>query len=121
MLRTAYLALFGIFSFIVVCPITMGAMPMDMGNMSEMSHMMQSDDEDSGALPCEQCKKDKEEIVASFGSQAEATASVSVPVTFLVFWELAEPINSAIQKMPILANGPPIPTETLVGTVILRT
>lgn len=121
MIRTAYLALFGLFSFTVVCPISMAAMPMDMGNMPEMSHMVQSDGEEGGEMPCEQCKEDKEEIVASFGSQAEVTTPVNVPVTFLAFWELAEPINNAIQRMPLLANGPPIPTETLVGTVILRT
>ena len=120
-MRTALLTLFGFLSFTVVCPITMGAMPMDMGNMPEMSHMMQSDDEDKGEMPCEQCKKDKEEIVASFSSQTEFIVAASVPVTLFAFWELAEPTNNAIQRMPLLANGPPIPTETLVGTVILRT
>lgn len=99
----------------------MGAMPMDMGNMPSMSQMVQSDDEENGAMPCEQCKKDKEEIVASFGSQSEITAPTSTPIVFFAFWEIREPLNTKNQRMPLLTNGPPIPTETLVGTVILRT
>ena len=126
MVRTAYLTLLGLFSFIVVCPITMGAMPMDMnmdmdmGGMTAMSDMVQSDNEESGEMPCEQCTKEKEEIVASFATQTEVMEFVGSPVAFLAFWEIAEPYTFATQRMPLLTNSPPISTDTLVGTVILQ-
>ena len=124
MVRTAYLTLLGFFSFIVVCPITMGAMPMDMnmdmGDMPAMSDMVQSDNGENGEMPCEQCTKEKEEIVASLTSQTEATVSAGSPAAILAFWEIAELHTFATQRMPLLTNSPPISTDSLVGTVILQ-
>lgn len=120
-MRTALLALFGFLSFTIVCPISMAAMPMDMGDM-QMPHLMSGEnDEDKGSMPCEQCKKEKEEIVASFSSQTEISFAVSIPVTLFAFWYIEESRNVASQAISLFANAPPIPTETLIGTVILRT
>lgn len=124
MFRTAYLALFGFLSFTIVCPITMGAMPMDMEmeNMQGMSHMtVDEDTADDDSMPCEQCVKEKAEIVGLLGPQTEIIFSVTMPTSFLAYWELSEPLGAGNTYVPLFANGPPIPTETLVGTVILRT
>ncbi|PIR51716.1 hypothetical protein COU77_04320 [Candidatus Peregrinibacteria bacterium CG10_big_fil_rev_8_21_14_0_10_49_16] len=120
MLRFAYIALFGLFSFTVVCPVTMGSMPMDMGSMQTASQVSQDQDGDTGAMPCEQCKEEKEEIVASFGPQTEVLFLATISTASLAFWELSEPLSTNHQ-IHLFANRPPIPTETLVGTVILRT
>jgi len=123
MLRTAYIALFGIFSFTVLCPITMGAMAMnmDMGSMQMVSQVSQDQDGDTGAMPCEQCEKEEEEVIASFNSQAEVVTPVNNTVSFLAYWEYSNPLSSIHIQRPFLTNGPPIPTKTLVGTVILHT
>ena len=119
-MRTAFLLLVSLFSFTVVCPITMAAMPMDVAETQDVPHVIQDDEDDRGAMPCEQCKKEKEEIVTSFGSQTEAHFSMTIPTAPLAFWELPDPLSTN-QQTPLFANGPSIPTETLVGTVILRT
>ncbi|MBI1934433.1 hypothetical protein HYS30_02080, partial [Candidatus Peregrinibacteria bacterium] len=111
-MRTALLALFGFFSFTIACPIAMGIMPVDMGEMPEMSHVM-NDDKDKGieTMSCEQCKKEKQKIAVSFSSQTEVAAPVGIPATLIAFWELAEPLNTANPRMLLLTNGPPFPTE----------
>jgi hypothetical protein len=121
-MKIALFTLFGFLSFVIVCPMTMGwAMSMDMENMSGMSQMMQDNEDDDGAMPCEQCKKEKAEIVTSFGSQSQSTTPINTSVTFFAFWECAESLHVTNQKMPLLTNGPPLPTNILVGTLILHT
>lgn len=120
-MRTAFFTLVGFLFFTVVCPMSMGAMSMDMGDMDTMSHMMQTDAADGHAAPCEQCKKEHVEVVASLGSQTEITAPSILAVIFLPSWDLIEPLRIASERVPIFSNGPPIPADTLVGTVILRT
>jgi len=119
-MRTAFLLLVSLFSFTIVCPITMAAMPVDMGDRQDMPHVMQNDENDRGAMPCEQCNEEKEEIVASFGSQTEVLFLATISTASLAFWELSEPLSTNHQ-IHLFANRPPMPTETLVGTVILRT
>ncbi|MFH1444276.1 MAG: hypothetical protein ABIG34_02710 [Candidatus Peregrinibacteria bacterium] len=119
-MRTALLALFGLFSFTVVCPVAMGAMPTNMGDMPAISHIMQDQNEHAGAMKCEQCEKDKDEIAASADSQTEVTSPAGIQTTLLAFWELSEPHRAEL-RIPMLANAPPIPTETLIGTVVLLT
>ena len=116
--RIALLALFGLFFYTVVCPMTMGAM--DMRDM-QMSDVMQSAEEDNSAMPCDQCEREKEVIVGIPSPQTEVVLSASIPATFLVYWQLPEPLNPVSKYVPLFANGPPIPTKTLVGTVIFRT
>lgn len=120
-MRTAFLTLFGFLSFTMICPVTMGAMPMDMGDAEEVSHMMQDDGEDHGSTPCEQCRSEKEEVTAAFGTQADAIFASSIPVSFLAYWDLSQQVNIANSQLSLFGSGPPLPAATLVGTVILRT
>ena len=98
----------------VVCPITMAT-------MQDTSHVMQNDEDDKDEIPCQQCKKEeKEKIVTSFGSQTEVLFLATISTASLAFWELSEPLSTN-QQIPLFVNGPLLPAETLVGTVILRT
>jgi len=119
-MRTTLLALFGLFSFTVVCPVTMGAMPMNMQNLPVPSYISHNQNGHAGGRQCEQCEKNRDEIVASVSSQVEVIAPAAIQTAFPAFWELSEP-HSAALRLPVLANAPPIPTDTLVGTVVLRT
>ncbi len=95
---------------------------MNMDNTATVSHAMQSDDTDKSSMPCDQCEKDRVEVIASINSQTEVIAPAAAKIVTLPFWELAGSPNAlTYQTKELSANGPPLPIDTLIGTVVLRT
>lgn len=84
-----------------------------------MGHMTQDENGEKGAMPCEDCQGENEEVIAPFNSQTEFAFSISIFTNFLAYWNPVQSVDTHKQR-PFFANGPPIPTEALVGIVVLH-
>lgn len=107
-----------------ICPMNMGGMDsmmsMHHGDVQMMEHAMDMG-EDQKEMPCKRCEQDEDEVAAL--SAPTSIFQIVSHVPFVAFSSLSTytDVIHAQQIRSILANAPPIPTETLVGTVILRT
>jgi hypothetical protein len=105
-----------------ICPMNMGMMSMNMnGDDMQMAAHTTMDMGEQKEMPCKRFEQEEEEIIAL--SSSSNTIQVVSHVPFAVFSVVVSYKDALHKKQSqlLLANGPPIPTETLVGTVILRT
>ncbi|MDP7477057.1 MAG: hypothetical protein QF442_01260 [Candidatus Peribacteraceae bacterium] len=100
-----------------ICPMTMGAMPMD--DMSMMSMDMEEDSHASS--PCDHCDYDAEDVAYVAPSDEPIVAAELPTETFFAVLVQPNTIHIPLQGVPIANTGPPPISESLVGTVILRT
>lgn len=97
----------------------MGMMSMNDNNMVMMAQEMNNSEK---GMLCDRCEKDPEEIAITTNTNGDLSVQTGMPILFS-FWRFNIQANehNSQNKLILSSTGPPVLTDTLVGTVILRT
>ncbi|PIR52809.1 hypothetical protein COU76_04660 [Candidatus Peregrinibacteria bacterium CG10_big_fil_rev_8_21_14_0_10_49_10] len=102
-----------------ICPMNMGAMPMNHSDQQVMAHMMQRSQENKD-MTCERCEQKGQEL--AIASAPTLSVSASFAPMFAVSPFDLKGASDLLKKstVSIASAGPPFPEILLTGTVVLR-